>query len=407
MRLAIVPVVSVAFAALVSASCEDSGSSGGRGLVKADSSGASLLAITKPETGAAQPIAGAGFELLKVDAVGVAAPVLDQDALTWTVHPVGGWIVASGIYPTGNGDEICYLIAFPEDSSGDDVVCLATDRVGEYLAEVPDNTAYDQYGIGSRGDTLFFTVPLTSTDPQKSYLSRWVAGSTTSELLVQLDATDGNRMGWPVVHDQADNVCAIAPQINAAPGKAICGAAEGNAWTLLDHPAEYLQDPMIQVGTKLIHPEFSLELSTMVVTSHLGLTQVPSFPKTCELQTGGAVGVNFVGELAAVSTNGSVSLLEGSEPWERLVADGNWCWVYGTNRLQRVARADGTLDPTNWLGTFSLLQVNDFSLTTEGLVRIDGVDSSGGPTIVYVDSSSGELTASPVELERMQQVFPL
>lgn len=153
------------------------------------------------------------------------------------------------------------------------------------------------------------------------------------------------------------NACAIATAVNAAPGKAICGGAGGATWSAAD----------------------------------------------TRFSDGGAVGIDG-GSLALVGTSGSISIFDDSTAWERMLSDGN-CWTYGGNKLQRLDRASGDLDATNWLGTFGLLQVTDLLFTTDDRIRIDGVDTGGGPVVVYVDSSSGELTSTSTELPRMYQVL--
>ena len=353
-------------------------------------------------------------ELVTIGSGGDVTPVLSEARFTYGFVLTSSYVVASGDYyqvTTEDGGLVdCTLIAFRLDEDGP-VACLSQARVGNYDPNSADAPGMDRTGIASDGDAAYFTTTSAGT----THLRRWQEGAGEVEILIQLAATEGNVMFQPFVSRANDNVCAHAPGVGSNPGKMICGSVSAGTYAIVDMNSEFVNWDALQVLDRVALLSGTIDLTTLTYTEMVPPEAGPPalIAKTVHSPTGAAVGISGASlggwvydsaALVVIGTNGLASLLDPG-PWEAIIGNDSYGWVYGGDELRRIELSPTiALQSTNLLASFGLLQISAMSFSTDDRIRIDGTSPMGDPVIVYLDTVTGEAVASAVELPRFYQV---
>jgi hypothetical protein len=377
--------------------------------------------------------------LVKIDAAGDVTPVFNQAQPVFAMATTPQHVIVSGrfadILGADGGSLTCYLVAIPRDADGGGPVeCLSQYGVGDYPRNDPQfdgGLGTDMSGFTTLGTTVLFTDTRESgplPGEPVSEFRRWTAGSDSTELLIQLAISGAKgKFLQPYAAADAGNTCVLVsddPAVGINLAHWICGAATGSTWVDLQAPersfglpvlsAPLLLKTRIWTESHLIHLD---DLSVGYWEHSGGANPVNNSASVFLLDGARAVGIAIRGHaliLYGLPYTGPTPGFEGQSlaldsrlGWERIVGAGQYAWVYGASRLQRVDRADGGLDPNDYLASVGLLQVTDMSLSPTGRVVLDGTGSDGAPTVISVDSQTGAVEISPQTIPRLQSVVPL
>lgn len=436
--------VLLAFVVCVLPGCENKGG-GGAATLSGDMTGATSVAIYKAAPDAPQmqsfgepppsetPPAESFSTLVKIDADGNLGAVFNQQRPVFAVKVTTTHVVAFGDFhdiraQVADGEDEkaidCYLVAFPRNATGEAVKCLSQVPIGVYPLH-PDSTYLgsnrvdkDPLGFSVRGADVYFTDATlygSVSGELDTHLWRWSGGSDQIELLLQFDAdafTDNfsephviENGGFACVQTVHFNIdfrvlCSpIAPPLDWQNTGATTGGGESGISYGLS----------LVMGTNLV-------LTGSVVSLVDGTTTATSrsLPRdrSVTLRAGEDVfGISGTaesgGSLIHVSADGTGTVLNGALDWDLIVGRGNYGYVYGDNELRRIDLAAAVLGTANLLGGTTLLNVTDMSLSSGPNIRIDGTTNTGIPSIVLINTSSGEITVTEEDVPRFLSVTPL
>lgn len=378
---------------------------------------ASALAVLQgPLTTAAFGSGGefAASELVAIDSAGNVTHVFNEVHPTWGFVLTSSHVVASGnflgVHDTDGNSLDCYLVAIPRTASGGPAQCLSQEVVGTYApGEAFSNGHYDEPGIASDGLSVYFTM--FENTQGKSELRGWDGISDSTDLLVQLDATDGSRFYTPFAAQGVENVCALASAVNSAAGKLVCGDPSLANWSQAPMGASPVLAETMQLGNLVVSTDKKVDLADLTVADRVAGGSNGGLPKTRAKTVftgdGGAVGIGYGNSYFRVDPNGDTSTLDGTAPWERLLGGAAYGWLYGGGELRRFDMFDGTLGATNYLSQTTMLQVTGMAYSTEDRLRLDGTGAAGGPVVVAIDTSSGAISVISEDIPRLGPIVPL
>lgn len=413
---------------------DDDDDDGGGTPLTGDVSGAVGLALLKP---ADEPASGASFgevapvdtngepffTLVKIDGDGNVDPVFNQLRPIHWVEVNDTHVAVSGrfddvtVLQAGSGGEAsidCKLVVFPRTATGETVTCLTAASPG-FPGNDPlltEGVPIDYPGFTARGTDVFFT-DLIQPSPTEGVtkLWRWQGGSDVIDLMLQLE--DPLALAQPFAADGGSHVCAVSHAGGHPNGEETlyCSPLAAANWQVAPEDAGGFADRRALVlGATLVTGWSRVNLMTGEVVE-TGSQALPSGRRHTIHRGTEAFGIRkdiaaTGGDLVFVNSAGGV-VLDASVDWELIAGQGNGAFVYGTSQLRRLDFGTRTLEAENLLGSTTLLQVTDMSITTDDRIRLDGTTSAGFPAIVLVNTSSGEVTVTEEDVPRFQSVVPL
>lgn len=392
-------------------------------------SGAVSVALAKPSVEEASAMFGAApvdtsgepfFTLVKIDADGNVDPVFNpQRPIHWVevndthVAVSGRFTDVAVLVEDGETPKSidCSLVTFPRTATGEAVTCISR-GVGFPNSDPlqTEDVPLDYPGFTAEGATVYFTElqqenPTTGT----TRMWKWDGGSAVVELMLQLSLPLA--LAQPFALDGGAHVCAVSLASGHPSGEEdlYCSPLSAPAWADVAGDSNGSPSRGLVLGTNLVmgYARVSLVDGTVVTAEE----PMPSGRNHTILVGDTAWGLSVGlggsgGDLVRVTSTGSTTI-DASVDWERIAGAGNSAYVYGSSQLRRLDFATGVLDPTNHLGSTTLLQVTDMSLSTDDNIRLDGTTSTGIPAIVLVNTSSGEITVTQEDVPRFQNVTPL
>lgn len=383
--------------------------------------------------------------LVQIDDAGNTSEVLNAYRVVYYVLQTDNYVISAGefsnILDADDNPIDCYLIAFSKTAAGDPVACLSQKPVGLY-SPFDEYPLYRNKGVSARGGEVYFVtgssefyeahddevfgggfgIFIGSHDSanQVSELRLWTEGSDTTELMFQLEAADGNRLDRVFASTTNENVCATAFGVNNESGKAICGQpSDSSSWTVVGLAGDVTVPQ--QIGNLVWLGAETIDLDDLSVDATVGNASAPALDTEiyalgngdhvalCEYIECGENGENCdnAGIVNLNSANGvlAITVVDNSVEWERIKGNGSYIWIYGGDKLQRIAAGDGALDSTNFIVDLNLLQVTDMSFTALDSLRVDA-KAGIGDVILYIDSD-GTTSIETTELDRFEEVVYL
>ncbi len=392
-------------------------------LLTSDMSGAVGLAIRKPvetngfaitaaETTGGQPF----FSLVKIDANGNIDPVFNQERPVYFVAVSSSHVIVSGdfydVATPEDGAIRCYLVTFPRTASGEAVKCISKGAPG-LPASIDPISGYSTPPVEpgfvvAEGDVYFSETVQPNPSESTSRLWRWEAGAAENELLLQVAAP--LTLIQPYTSPVGSYVC-----VNDSQPSILCSPYDPPNWADSGADAGSGLDPVGMVlGTSLLVQGSVINLvnGTRIASPVVFGATIPPPPWARVVVGTTAFGLQAIGtgnarRIVRFVPTGDILEIDATTNWERILGAGNYAFVYGSSRLQRLDLRTSVLGSSNLLGQVGLVQVTDVSFSTEGMLRLDGTGSSGLPVIVLLDTSAGTLTVTEQDVPRFQSVTPL
>lgn len=436
-----VVVLSVALSSVMSG-CEKP-DSGGAATLSGDMTGATGLAVTKPSASASfqafgeatpTPTPAEPFStLVKIDENGVPSPVFNQQRQVFGVILSPSHVVVAGNFhdvraTVAEGEDEkaidCYLVAFPRSATGEAVKCLSERPTGRHLLGSDSPDPDPPLGMAVRGEDFYFTVAYGESE--ESQVWRWTGGADQVELLLQFAPESPAKFGEVHAMENAGFVC-----VQTLPNvywEALCTPVDTLDWQPSSATSEQgFSQHSLTLGTNLLLAGSILHLTDATVTPST-VNTLPAGPRntirvgnvaygvtagnTAPSETG-CLGPNAC--LVRLQSDGTLTIFGETSPgsntsaldWERIVGADEVAYVYGESDLRRFDMAAAVLGTANLLGSTSLLNITDMSLSTTPLIRIDGTTSAGLPSIVLINTSSGSITVTEEDVPRFVSVTPL
>lgn len=428
-------VVAVAVLFVCLAACTSGKDKGGGEPLTSDMTGAVSLALSKPAD--VTTIGGGGdgtidtsgepfFTLVKIDGDGNIDPVFNQQRPIFWVEVNATHVAVSGDFdgvaafvdgetePQGID---CGLVVFPRTATGEEVKCLARSfHVGLYPANDPHATggspSTDYPGFTATDGAVFFTevIQPNPTDIE-AHVWKWSSGSDVIEEMLQL--AEPFALSQPFAMNGGAHVCAMTNNGGHPTGEEAlyCTPEAPVSWQAVpEDPSGFPYMRARVLGTNLLTGYSRVSL----VDGTVDLTSAAPLPSRREhtilvgdTAWGLSLGIGSLGGDLVRATSLGGELVDNSVDWERIAGTSGGAYVYGASQLKRLDFATATLGTANLLGSTTLLQVTDMSLTTDDNIRLDGTTSTGQPAIVLVNTVTGAVTITDEDVPEFQLVTPL
>ena len=374
----------------------------------ANLSGATALAISVSSSSSGF-VSSKSRRLKRKDNSGNFTNVLNLARDSYFQLATGTHVIVSGNFTdikATDGTKInCYLIAFPKTSSDEVVRCLSQSTVGTYWTYDEVNGFYDNYGVATACTNIFWVT--------SGKLNKWDGTGSSTQTLISINV-GSTESGFDDVYisNNQQNICVTRPAVNAHKGQVICGQISSGTYSNINLGTSSWSSRAIRINNKLMSWDKTIDLDALTVADQTNPIPSHRTRMVSSSSTDAILIDEQNGRLVKVSDAGTVTVIDDTLSWSLVKAAGSYLYAYSSSGgvLKRMQLSQTTLEATNYLASYGMLTVDDFSISLDGgteLVRIDGTSSSGSQTVVYINAATGAVHSASSELPAIERIITL
>lgn len=370
--------------------------------------GATALAITVSSSSTSF-VASKSRRLKRKDNSGSFSDVLNLTRDSYFQILTTTHVIVTGNFTdikASDGSKItCYLIAFPKTSTDEVVRCLSQSSTGTFWTYDDINGFYDNHGVATDGTNVFWVTG--------GKLQKWDGTGDSVQTLITV-TVGSTEAGFDDVYVSTNqqNICVTRPALNLHKGQVICGQISSGTYSNINLGTSSWSSRAIRINNKLMSWDKTIDLDSLTVSDQTNPIPAHLSRMVSASSTEAILIDEQNGRLVKVSDTGAVSVIDDTLSWNLVKASGGYLYAYssGGGVLKRMNLSQATLEATNYLASYGMLTVDDFSISLDGateLIRINGTSTSGSQTVVYINAATGSVHSVSSQLPALERIINL